>query len=305
MHLLTGNADALRSPKAWREWAGEFFWGISDEQRQRMLRDRVWRHERSAGESGRGDKERPLSRRRPPLRAARLSRSAGRRAATNCRACTPTRTFPRSSARPACMKSPATAATARLPSTSSKKCSPRATTPSATPASMSIGRRRRTTQRHAGLDQRRVLRGLQPDEASAPSSSAGPPMRAGWMPTSARSSTAGSGTQNAQGLKQYFFPLAAGYWRAYNSPEESFWCCTGTGARSSPSSPTRSFPSRRRPLREPIHRRRRSTGKKKASSSSRSRNSRASKARRSRSNPRAHARTIHVRIPGWTTEDAR
>jgi uncharacterized protein len=38
------------------------------------------------------------------------------------------------------------------------------------------------------------------------------------------------GTQNAQGLKQYFFPLAAGYWRAYNSPEASFWCCTGTGA---------------------------------------------------------------------------
>lgn len=38
------------------------------------------------------------------------------------------------------------------------------------------------------------------------------------------------GTQNAQGLKQYFFPLAAGYWRAYGSPEESFWCCTGTGA---------------------------------------------------------------------------
>lgn len=38
------------------------------------------------------------------------------------------------------------------------------------------------------------------------------------------------GTQNDQGLKQYFFPLAAGYWRAYNSAEESFWCCTGTGA---------------------------------------------------------------------------
>jgi hypothetical protein len=37
------------------------------------------------------------------------------------------------------------------------------------------------------------------------------------------------GTQEARGLKQYFFPLAAGYWRAYNSPEESFWCCTGTG----------------------------------------------------------------------------
>jgi uncharacterized protein len=38
------------------------------------------------------------------------------------------------------------------------------------------------------------------------------------------------GTQNDQGLKQYFFPLAAGYWRAFNSPEDSFWCCTGTGA---------------------------------------------------------------------------
>jgi len=38
------------------------------------------------------------------------------------------------------------------------------------------------------------------------------------------------GTQNAEGLKEYFFPLAAGYWRVYNSPEESFWCCTGTGA---------------------------------------------------------------------------
>jgi hypothetical protein len=38
------------------------------------------------------------------------------------------------------------------------------------------------------------------------------------------------GTQNAQGLKQYFVPLGAGYWRAYNTPEESFLCCTGTGA---------------------------------------------------------------------------
>ena len=38
------------------------------------------------------------------------------------------------------------------------------------------------------------------------------------------------GTQNPQGLKQYFFPLAAGYWRFFNSAEESFWCCTGTGA---------------------------------------------------------------------------
>ncbi len=37
------------------------------------------------------------------------------------------------------------------------------------------------------------------------------------------------GTQNPQGLKQYYFPLAAGYWRYYHSAENSFWCCTGTG----------------------------------------------------------------------------
>jgi DUF1680 family protein len=51
-----------------------------------------------------------------------------------------------------------------------------------------------------------------------------------WMDTYERTLfNSRLGTQNAQGLKQYFFPLAAGYWRAYNSPEESFWCCTGTG----------------------------------------------------------------------------
>ena len=38
------------------------------------------------------------------------------------------------------------------------------------------------------------------------------------------------GTQNAQGLKQYFMPLAAGYWKFLGSAEDSFWCCTGTGA---------------------------------------------------------------------------
>ena len=38
------------------------------------------------------------------------------------------------------------------------------------------------------------------------------------------------GTQNPEGLKQYFVPMAAGYWKFYNSAENSFWCCTGTGA---------------------------------------------------------------------------
>ena len=38
------------------------------------------------------------------------------------------------------------------------------------------------------------------------------------------------GTQDQQGLKQYFMPLAAGYWKFMGSAENSFWCCTGTGA---------------------------------------------------------------------------
>ena len=38
------------------------------------------------------------------------------------------------------------------------------------------------------------------------------------------------GTQDSQGLKMYYLPLAAGYWKYFNSATQSFWCCTGTGA---------------------------------------------------------------------------
>ncbi len=38
------------------------------------------------------------------------------------------------------------------------------------------------------------------------------------------------GTQDSQGLKSYFLPLGSGFWKYYNSPWDSFWCCTGTGA---------------------------------------------------------------------------
>jgi hypothetical protein len=31
------------------------------------------------------------------------------------------------------------------------------------------------------------------------------------------------------GATMYFMPLAAGFWKFYNSPLNSFWCCTGTG----------------------------------------------------------------------------
>ncbi|MFZ0964060.1 MAG: beta-L-arabinofuranosidase domain-containing protein [Terriglobia bacterium] len=38
------------------------------------------------------------------------------------------------------------------------------------------------------------------------------------------------GTQNVQDSGMgYFYPLASGYWKYFNSPYDSFWCCTGTG----------------------------------------------------------------------------
>jgi len=38
------------------------------------------------------------------------------------------------------------------------------------------------------------------------------------------------GSQEGKGRKNYYVPLAAGYWKSYNSLWDSFWCCTGTGA---------------------------------------------------------------------------
>jgi DUF1680 family protein len=30
-------------------------------------------------------------------------------------------------------------------------------------------------------------------------------------------------------MMMYFVPLASGYWKTFNTPNDSFWCCTGTG----------------------------------------------------------------------------
>jgi DUF1680 family protein len=38
------------------------------------------------------------------------------------------------------------------------------------------------------------------------------------------------GTQDARGLKLYYYPLQPGANKFYNSPTDSFWCCTGSGA---------------------------------------------------------------------------
>ena len=115
-------------------------------------------------------------------------------------------------------------------------------------------------------------------------------MRAGWMPTSARSSTAGWARKTPQGLKQYFFPLAAGYWRAYNSPEESFWCCTGTGVEEFAKFADTIYFRRGSDLYVNQFIASTLDWKDEGLPSSRSRNSRASRALRSRSNPSRPAR---------------
>ncbi|WP_369929625.1 glycoside hydrolase family 127 protein [Xanthomonas sp. NCPPB 2632] len=38
------------------------------------------------------------------------------------------------------------------------------------------------------------------------------------------------GTQDAQGMKLYYYSLQPGGAKFYNSPMDSFWCCTGSGA---------------------------------------------------------------------------
>ncbi len=38
------------------------------------------------------------------------------------------------------------------------------------------------------------------------------------------------GTQNREdGTMSYFLPLGSGFWKYFNTPYDSFWCCTGTG----------------------------------------------------------------------------
>jgi uncharacterized protein len=38
------------------------------------------------------------------------------------------------------------------------------------------------------------------------------------------------GSQDGDGMKLYYYPLRAGSVKFYNSPTDSFWCCTGSGA---------------------------------------------------------------------------
>ncbi len=59
----------------------------------------------------------------------------------------------------------------------------------------------------------------------------------GWQPQAALMDyyervlfNARLGTQDEAGMMMYFVPMDAGYWKLFNTPFDSFWCCTGTGA---------------------------------------------------------------------------
>jgi DUF1680 family protein len=113
------------------------------------------------------------------------------------------------------------------------------------------------------------------------------------------------GTQNEKGLKQYFFPLAAGYWRAYNTPEESFLCCTGTGAEEfSKLADTIYF---HRGADVYINQFLASTLDWKEEGFALEQQTQFPREQVTRLTVRVSrpaTRTIHIRIPGWTTDDA-
>jgi len=114
------------------------------------------------------------------------------------------------------------------------------------------------------------------------------------------------GTQNSDGLKQYFFPLAAGFWRAYNSPEESFWCCTGTGAEEFAKFADTIYFRRDRDIfvnqfiASTLDWKDEGFGLEQTTQFPREQGTTLKV-----KSTRPVARVIHVRIPGWTTGDAR
>ena len=97
---------------------------------------------------------------------------------------------------------------------------------------------------------------------------------------------------------------ACGYWRAYNTPEESFWCCTGSGAEEFAKFSDTIYFHRGSDLYVNHFVPRLSTGKKKVSPSNSRLGFRGTGTTLKVKSSRPAARAIHVRIPGWTTAGA-
>ena len=304
MYLLTGNTDALQIAEGMAQWAQEYSWGISTDQRQRMLRTEYGgMNEVLVNLAAVTKKDRYIDAAHlfeqpgflDPL-AARRDELQGLHANTHV---------------------PKIIGAARMYEVTGDRryreiaeyflaevLAARNYVIGNTSLDEHWNIARRTARRHAGWTNAEccVAYNLMKLQRHVFSWTAD----ARWMDAYERALfNCRLGTQNAQGLKQYFFPLAAGYWRAYNSPEESFWCCTGTGAEEfAKFADTIYFRRGSDILCQPVHR---------------------LHARLERRRPRrraghaipagaghdaqnqvltASARTIHVRIPGWTTEDA-
>jgi DUF1680 family protein len=229
MYVLAGNSDALRVAEGMAQWAGDYFWGISAEQRQRMLRTEYGgMNEVLVNLAALTKKQRyldtahlfeqpsildPLAERRDELQglhantnvpkiigAARVYEVAGDRRYRQI-----AEYF---------LEEVLTARNYVIGNTSLDE---HWKTPPGQLKGTLAWKNAECCVAYNLMKLQRLVFGWTAD--------------ARWMDEYERSLfNCRLGTQDAQGLKEYFFPLAAGYWRAYNSPEESFWCCTGTGA---------------------------------------------------------------------------
>ena len=86
---------------------------------------------------------------------------------------------------------------------------------------------------------RRVLLQLQHDEAHAAHFWLDRRTRRPWTTTSASFSITALGTQDRDGMKMYYVSLTPGLWKTFGTRFDAFWCCTGTGGKSSRSWQTR------------------------------------------------------------------
>ena len=229
MHLLAGNADALELCEGMARWVGEYFQGISDEQRQRMLRTEyggmnevlvnlaaLTRKDRYLDAAGLFEQPSILG----PL-AARRDELQGLHANTNVpKMIGAARRYELTGElryRQIAEYFLDEVLSARSYTIGNTSLDEHWTTPPGQLQGTLAWTNAECCVAYNLMKLERIVFGWTGD--------------ARWMDAYERSLfNCRLGTQNAQGLKQYFFPLASGYWRAYNSPEKSFWCCTGTGA---------------------------------------------------------------------------
>ena len=194
---------------------------------------RIRRHERSALQPRRRHRQRPLGQSRRPLHQEALLQSAGLCAATNCAACTSTRTFPQ-----------VIGAARRYEISGDMRFHDVADFFLVRSHQRAQLRHRRNQQRRrlaraaapagrgteAQRGHRRVLLRLQHAEADAPSLQLDRATRATSITTSARCSIIASAPSSPRPAHtQYYLSLTPGAWKTFNTEDKSFWCCTGTG----------------------------------------------------------------------------